>query len=246
MHLRLSVEYDGAGFCGWQVQPGERTVQGEIEKAVRTYVGTDLRVSAAGRTDAGVHARGQVVCFRSPRDLDPAEVSRALNALVPSDLCVNAVDIVGDDFDPRRSATRRAYQYRLWNSRVLSPFWRPYVWHVRTPLQIDEMRAAAAHLVGELDFSSFRAAGCDAAQPVRRVFVSELRGALDDNPLVYHIEATAFLRHMVRNIVGTLVEVGRGRRQASEMPGLLAACDRNLAGATAPPQGLCLTRVDYE
>ncbi len=244
MQFRLLVEYDGAGFAGWQVQPEQRTVQGELETALRTLLGAETRVAAAGRTDAGVHAIGQVVCFDTERELSPAEVERALNGLVGRDLAVRRVEVVADDFDPRRSAMRRSYEYRIWNERVRSPFWREYAWHVTQPLDRAAIGEAARHLVGEHDFTSFRAAGCDAATPTRRVYLSEV-----DEPMVgmllYRITATAFLRHMVRNIVGTLVEVGRGRRAADDLPRLLAARDRDLAGATAPAHGLCLTHVEY-
>lgn len=245
MQFRLLIEYDGAAFAGWQVQPNQRTVQGELERAIGVFTGeASVRVYAAGRTDTGVHASGQVACFRVERDVPPETVQRALNALTGDDLAVRRVDVVGDDFDPRRAARRRSYEYRIWNHRVRSPFWRPYAWHVIQPLDCEAMRAAAADLVGEHDFTSFRAAGCDADHPVRRITVSEFVSG-DDAMLLYRVTATAFLRHMVRNIVGTLVEVGRGRRAADEMPKLLAARDRDLAGATAPPHGLCLTRVEY-
>jgi tRNA pseudouridine38-40 synthase len=175
--------------------------------------------------------------------LDPVTVSRALNALTPRDLAVRSVDTVPDDFDPRRSARRREYVYRIWNRRVPSPFWRRYAWHVARPLAVERMNAAAAFLKGEHDFTSFRAAGCDAATPVRRVTRSDI--ARRDDMVVYAIEGTAFLRHMVRNIVGTLVEVGWGAREVDEVRELLQLRDRARAAATAPAHGLCLVRVDY-
>ena len=244
MQFRLLVEYDGSGFAGWQVQPDQRTVQGEIEQALLTLLGHEARAFAAGRTDTGVHASGQVVCFRTARDFSPEVVGRALNGLIGRDMAVRQVDIVDDDFDPRRSAQRRTYEYRIWNRRVRSPFWRRHAWHVIRPLDLGAMRAAAHCLIGEHDFSSFRAAGCDASHPVRRIDVSRIDGG-GDGPLVYRVSATAFLRHMVRNIVGTLAEVGRGHRPASDMPELLAARNRELAGQTAPAHGLCLTLVEY-
>jgi len=244
MHFRLLVEYDGSDFSGWQVQPGERTVQGVLEEAIERFLGTPVRVAAAGRTDAGVHASGQVVCFRTERELSPVQVQRAVQALTPPDIGIRAVDVVADSFDPRRRACRRVYEYRIWNRAAGSPFWRPYAWHIRRRLDGEAMDVAARLLEGEHDFSAFRAAGCDAAGPVRRIFSSRVsrRGDL----VLYRIEATAFLRHMVRNIVGTLAEVGQRRREAQSIAALLASRDRALAGMTAPAHGLCLTRVDYE
>ncbi|MGD9763360.1 MAG: tRNA pseudouridine(38-40) synthase TruA [Candidatus Binatia bacterium] len=242
MHYRLFIEYDGTDFHGWQLQPGARTVQGELEAAVARLFGAPARVAAAGRTDAGVHACGQVATFRVDADVSPDVVSRALNALTAADLVVRAADVVADEFDPRRAARQRCYVYRIWNRREPSPFWRRYAWHVPYLLDLALMNRAAAELLGEHDFSSFRAAGCEAAGPVRRVLRSEVRqeGAL----LCYEIAATAFLRHMVRNIAGTLVEVGGARRDADLTP-LLAARDRTQAGITAPAHGLCLQHVAY-
>jgi len=243
MHYRLIVEYDGTEFHGWQLQPDRRTVQGTLETALARLLGQPIRVAAAGRTDAGVHAAGQVVCFHSARQLPLATLRRALNALTPDDLTVCAADTVPDDFDARRAARSRRYVYRIWNRPEPSPFWRRYAWHVPRALDRAAMQSAADALVGEHDFSSFRATGCAAAHPVRRVLRSALerRGAL----LAYEIEATAFLRHMVRNIVGTLVEVGQGRRSA-DFAALLAARDRGLAAATAPAHGLCLVEIRYD
>jgi len=243
MRFCLVVEYDGTDYQGWQIQPDGRTVQGVLEEALQRLLGHPVRVAAAGRTDAGVHAAGQVVSFATDRDFDTVTILRAVNALTPRDLSVRAVDAVPDDFDPRRSAQSRCYVYRIWNRRIPSPFWRRFAWHVELPLDMAAMGAAATALVGEHDFTSFRAARCDAAHPVRRVLRSEVSrvGEL----LNYEIEATAFLRHMVRNIVGTLVEVGVGIRSPEDMTVLLNDRDRNLAGVTAPAQGLCLVEVRY-
>jgi tRNA pseudouridine38-40 synthase len=242
MQYRLIVEYDGTDFHGWQIQPGARTVQATLEGALARLLGVPIRVAAAGRTDAGVHASGQVVCFHTQREIPLHTLRSALNALTPDDLVVRAADLVAEEFDPRRAARCRRYVYRIWNRVDASPFWRRYAWHIPWVLEVELMRSAAAQLVGERDFSSFRGSGCDAVHPVRRVLRSELerRGDL----IVYEIEATAFLRHMVRNIVGTLVEIGSRRREA-DLTGLLAARDRTQAAATAPPHGLCLAEIRY-
>jgi tRNA pseudouridine38-40 synthase len=239
----MLVEYDGTEFCGWQIQPDERTVQGALEGVLQVFLGHATRVSAAGRTDSGVHASAQVVCFDTDRDLSAPLIQRALNALTPDDIAIVAVEEVAGDFDPRRDARRRAYVYRIWNRRTASPFWGRYAWHIGRQLCRDALVAAAPALEGEHDFTSFRASGCDAVHPTRRVFSS--RFECRDDLLLYEIEATAFLRHMVRNIVGTLVEIGTGARAADSLPTLLQARDRDQAGATAPARGLCLTRVEY-
>jgi tRNA pseudouridine38-40 synthase len=243
MRYRLTIEYDGTDYHGWQVQPNGRTIQAVLQAALTQMTGESAAVVAAGRTDAGVHACGQVISFALQRPAPTSALQNALNALTPPDICVTAAEMAGDDFDPRRAARSRVYTYRIWNARWMSPFWRRYAWHVPRPLALDGMRSAAAHLVGEHDFSSFQAAGCEAKQPVRRV----LRSDLDDSDklITYTIEATGFLRHMVRNIIGTLVEVGLGERAAADLPGLLAARNRTLAGPTAPACGLCLQRVNY-
>jgi tRNA pseudouridine38-40 synthase len=243
MRFKLTLEYDGTDYLGWQLQPQGPTVQGVLEAALARLAGEPVRVSAAGRTDAGVHASGQVAAVTLRRNWTPETLQRALNALTPRDVSITAVETVADDFNPRRAARSRVYQYRIWNGRWPSPFWRRYAWHVVRALDCDAMQAGAHCLVGDHDFSAFRAAGCDAEHPVRRVLHSEWRR--DDTLLVYTIEATAFLRHMVRNIVGTLVEVGVGARSATACTDLLAARDRTQAGPTAPACGLCLTRVTY-
>lgn len=243
MRFKLIVEYDGTDYHGWQVQPNGATIQAAVEDAIRRLAGEAVRVSAAGRTDAGVHASGQVVSVALQRPLSPETLLGGLNALTPHDISIRTVEAVPDDFDPRRMARTRLYTYRIWNARVPSPFWRRYAWFVSRPLDAEAMRVAATHLVGEHDFSSFQAAGCEAQHAVRRVLRSEV--SRDGRLITYTIEATAFLRHMVRNIVGTLVEVGCAQRTAADIPTLLAARDRTAAGLTAPPCGLCLTQVTY-
>lgn len=243
MRFKLIVEYDGTAYHGWQIQPDGPTIQGALEDAIRQMLGESVRVAAAGRTDAGVHAAGQVVSFSVQRDVDADRLLAALNALTPRDISIRRAEVVADDFDPRRAARSRVYVYRIWNARSPSPFWRHYAWHVARPLDVEGMCAAAAYLVGEHDFTSFQAAGCDAEHPVRRVLRSEMESA---GPLLsYTIEASAFLRHMVRTIVGTLIEVGSAQRAIDDVPGLLAARNRTLAGPRVPACGLCLVRVNY-
>ncbi len=243
MRYKLLVQYEGTAYLGWQVQPQGRTIQGEFERALRNLTGGVVRVAAAGRTDAGVHASGQVVSFSLDRAWAPEVLACALDAITPADIAVLQAEVVPDDFDPRRWALSRTYTYRIWNHRVGSPFWRRYAWHVPYRLDIAAMQEAAAVLCGEHDFAAFRAAGCAAAHSRRQVLQSTWIG---QGPLlVYSIEANGFLRHMVRNVVGTLVEVGSGKRSPDDMQRLLAARDRTLAGPTAPAHGLCLSRVRY-
>jgi tRNA pseudouridine38-40 synthase len=243
MQFRMVVEYDGTGFQGWQVQPGERTVQSVLEDALQKLLQQRVRVRAAGRTDAGVHAAGQVVCFRTDYRRDCNTVLKAMNALTPPDIGIREVDVVPDDFDPRGCARSRTYVYRIWNRAVPSPFWARYAWHLRRCVAAERMDCAARDLLGEHDFTSFRAAGCQAVSPVRQVLKS--RVLRDGDLVVYEIEATGFLRHMVRNIVGFLVEIGAETRAPEEIAAVLAARDRGAAGITAPPHGLCLKEVCY-
>jgi tRNA pseudouridine38-40 synthase len=243
MRFKVTIEYDGTAYHGWQVQPNGRTIQAVLQEAVARLSGEAVVVVAAGRTDAGVHACGQVISFALQRPVSTQALRSALNALTPPDISITAAEAVGDDFHPRRAARSRIYAYRIWNARWASPFWRRYAWHVPRELDCEQMRAAAAHLLGDHDFTSFQAAGCEARQPVRRVLRSDLDHS--GHLVIYTIEATGFLRHMVRNIIGTLVEVGLGERGAADLPGLLAARNRTLAGPTAPACGLCLQHVNY-
>lgn len=243
MNVKLTIEYLGTRYHGWQTQRNGETIQSVLERAISTYFGNPIRVTGSGRTDAGVHAFGQVANFFCDSEPDLHKLRRGLNALTPEDITIKEVAIVPDGFDARRDGRARVYEYRILNRSTPSPFHLNRAWHVHEPLNVPEMRAALFCLEGEHDFSAFRAAGCDAAHPVRKVY----RVTLDqrDELLVFTIEATAFLRHMVRNIVGTLVEVGRGLRSAERFRELLEARDRTKAGATAPAHGLYLMEVKY-
>lgn len=243
MNIKISVEYGGTHYCGWQVQPNGESIQGILERAISTLFGAPTRIIGSGRTDAGVHAIGQVANFFVDKEYDRFRILRGLNALTPSDITIKQVEFVADSFDARRDGRSRVYEYHILNRPTPSPFYLNRAWHLHQYLDRNAMLAAIPCLLGEHDFTSFRAAGCETAHAVRKVYQTSLeeRGEL----LVYTIEATAFLRHMVRNIVGTLVEVGRGLRTPRSFSDLLEARDRTKAGPTAPPHGLYLVEVKY-
>ncbi len=243
MNVKLTVEYDGTDYHGWQVQPNGKTIQEVLEHALSEILREKVRVIGSGRTDAGVHALGQVANFVCTRDVDLWKLQRGLNGLTSADIVVKKVESVSDSFDARRDAQKRVYEYRIWNHHLPSVFDRRFAYHVHYPLKLSAMEESIRVLEGEHDFSCFQASGCDAAHPTRRVHCNsiEARG----NLLVYRIEANAYLRHMVRNIVGTLIEVGRGERRPTGIAELLRAKNRTQAGPTAPPQGLFLVEVEY-
>ena len=243
MLVKLTLEYDGTNFCGWQLQPNEPTIQGTLERALTTVLREPVRLRAAGRTDAGVHARGQVVVFNATRTPELGALSRSVNALAGPDISVVGAELVPEGFDPRRSARSRLYAYYLLNRRAPSPLWQNRAWHVSYPLDVGAMGEAAALLIGEQDFSSFRDANCDATNPVRRGIRSDV--SRDGDVIVYNIETNAFLRHMVRTIVGTLVAVGSGALSVERFHEILLTRDRTQAGVTAPAHGLYLMEVRY-
>ncbi|MFQ5514603.1 MAG: tRNA pseudouridine(38-40) synthase TruA [Myxococcota bacterium] len=244
--FRLTLEYDGLGFRGWQVQDEGRSVQGVLESAIARVSGDSPRVHAAGRTDAGVHARGQVVHFDADTRLSPLEMRRALNAVLPDDAAVRGVEVVPPSFDARRSALCKRYVYRILEGPVRSPLRRGRVWHVRGPLDLGSMRQAATWLQGTHDFAAFRGApgGAPARERTRRT-LELLEPVRVGDELEVRCEARSFLRYMVRNLVGTLVEVGLGRRKPEDVVALLSSGSRAAAGPTAPAHGLCLEEVRY-
>ncbi len=242
--VKLTLEYDGTRYVGWQVQPNGPSVQAEVERALSELHKAPRRVVAAGRTDAGVHARGQVASFPEERPLPLSAYVKGMNALLPDDVAVRAATIEADGFDARRSARGKRYRYTIERIGTRAPLTRRTAWQLFSPLDAEAMRAAATHLVGRHDFAAFQAADCASEHAVREIRRLDLVPG-DAGRLDVVVEATAFVKHMVRNIVGTLVEVGQGKRDPASIPALLASRDRTRAGRTAPPQGLCLEEVFY-
>lgn len=243
--IRLRVEYDGTSLCGWQRQTNGPTVQGHLEAALAQLLQQPTVVVGASRTDAGVHARGQIASFRTERAIPVYNIRRALNSLLPASIAITDATEVGDDFHPRFSATGKHYRYSILVRADRSPRWQHRAWHHPDPLDREAMRAAVIPLLGEHDFAAFRAAGCTAATTVRRIDAIELSDA-DPELLTLDVRGNAFLRMMVRIVVGTLVEVGTGRRTAAQVAEILESRDRTRAGITAPAQGLELMEVRYD
>ena len=241
--LKVTLEYDGTAYTGWQRQPNQPTIQEAVEAAVRSVSQTAIPVIAAGRTDAGVHALGQVVSFTSEKPLSPDEWLRALNATLPEDISARSVERVADDFHARYSAVRKLYAYRILHRSERSALERGRAWHLYGKLDLDVMREAAGHLVGKHDFSSFQGHPTDVENPI--CDLQRLEIVLDQDIVRIEIEADRFLKQMVRAIVGTLAEVGQGKRKPEEMKQILDAKDRRAAGYTAPAHGLYLIDVTY-
>ncbi len=256
--LRLTISYDGTAYAGWQWQPRQQTLQGTLEEALAKITGESIRVTASGRTDAGVHALGQVVSFRTHSPLAPQVFQKALNAELPRDMAVLAAAEAPDGFHAIRHCSRKRYRYVLHDGPQHDVFRRNYCWHYRSRLDAEAMHRAAQAWLGKHDFCSFETSGSQRTTTVRTVFdIFVARGAPDALALAAHdgaahdlitleVEADGFLYNMVRTMVGTLVQVGRGLEAESWPAKVLAACDRRVAGMTAPPQGLFLVKVDYE
>jgi tRNA pseudouridine38-40 synthase len=239
--FKLTLAYDGTSFSGWQAQPGRRTVQGTLQEAWAFITQEEVQVTATSRTDAGVHALGQVVGITSQTHLDAATLSRALNARLPVDVAVVQVETVPDSFHATRDCIAKRYRYSIHNSRQRPLFERSYVWHVRQPLDTDAMQLASQILIGTHDFASFESTGSARECTVRTILAVEVRRNEQLPARVeIEVEGDGFLYNMVRILAGSLVEVGTGRRDASWLASALAACDRRAAGKTAPPHGLCL------
>ena len=280
MHLKLTIQYDGTGFSGSQLQNEERgrTVQGELERALERLSGTSIRVALAGRTDSGVHALGQVASLDFPgrERLDtPQAVQRALNGILPGDLSVMRAEEAPDGFHARFSARKRAYRYLFWNAQAPAPLLSRYSLHVRRPLDIEAVTQAIEHFEGTHDFAAFAGQGMgvlrvpgnaeDRLSTMRTVYLARLtrvdsranfwtydapepqvsEDSGDSKLLALDVVANAFLPQMIRTIVGTLLEVGHGKRPAEGIADIIKSCDRNQAGPTAKPHGLCLLWVEY-
>jgi tRNA pseudouridine38-40 synthase len=254
--LKLTLAYDGTDFSGWQFQPNQRTVQQALQDALNKITGESVSATASGRTDAGVHALGQVVGFETNSHLSAEIFRRALNAELPRDLVVLSAEEAASGFDPIRDAKQKRYRYVIQDGPVIDVFSRRYAWHVFRQLDAASMQRAAQLLVGRHDFSSYETSGSERVTTTRTVFELSVvqqpiqnawEGRSDESPHEIHVEINAdgFLYNMVRNIVGSLVEVGRGVRDEAWPAAVLNARDRRAAGQTAPPQGLFLVRVDY-
>ncbi|MEW6078012.1 MAG: tRNA pseudouridine(38-40) synthase TruA [Thermodesulfobacteriota bacterium] len=242
--FKLIIEYDGTHYHGWQRQATDRTIQGEIEAALLTMTRQQVSVTGSGRTDAGVHALAQTASFRCDTRLTPDNFQQGLNSLLDDDIVIRDCQYAPDEFHARFDAQRKTYQYRILNRLLPPAIGRQYVWHIRRQLDIAAMRQALPHITGEHDFTSFEGAGSPQGSSVRNVMAAILHDAPDGH-LYFDITANGFLKHMVRNIVGTLAEIGLNKLTPDDMGRILAARDRSLAGATAPPQGLFLMNVEY-
>ncbi|MCC6335919.1 MAG: tRNA pseudouridine(38-40) synthase TruA [Myxococcales bacterium] len=242
--VKLVLEYDGTNYVGWQIQQNGTSVQGRVQRALQELTGHAISVHAAGRTDSGVHARGQVVSFDAPLSLPMKAWWMGLNTHLPEDIAVVKAEEVDPAFDPRRWSRGKRYVYRVSNRRSRSPLRRHSHWEIFLPLNVPAMQEAARQLIGEHDFSAFRASDCQAKGAVRELKRIELTGAAGDE-LTLVVEGTAFLKHMVRNLVGSLVEIGRSKQEPRWVAELLDSRDRTRAGPTAPPHGLCLDEVFY-
>jgi tRNA pseudouridine38-40 synthase len=243
-NFKLTLSYDGTDFSGWQTQPGQRTVQETLEQAIGKLNGEPIRVNASGRTDAGVHALGQVANFFSTTSLAPAVLLRAINAHLPHDVSVLAVEDVPPEFDANRHAVRKLYRYVIHDGDVPSPFLRCYACHSRRKLDAAAMARAATALCGKHDFRCFETEWPNRVSSVRTI--THLAVNRFGDYLWLDVEADGFLYNMVRAIAGTLMNVGRGYWPEPQVAEILAAGDRTLAGPTAPPQGLFLVRVTYK
>lgn len=245
-NLKLTLAYDGTDFVGWQRQGAGTSIQGLLEDALKPFEGEPVTVHGAGRTDAGVHALAQVANVRLNATIDPPTLARALNAVLPAAVRILAVEDARDDFHARFSSTGKTYEYRIVNAPFVSPFLHRYVWHIAPRLDVAAMRSAADPLVGRHDFSAFQGTGSEVHTAERTIHRIDWEpDSTPDTPLVFRVTGDGFLRHMVRNIVGTLVEVGLGRWPPASVADILASGDRSRAGATAPPHGLFLVAVRY-
>lgn len=243
--VKCTISYDGTNFSGYQVQPNGRTVQREVEAALaKIHKGTAVRVVASGRTDAGVHAKGQVLHFDTNLQIPAENWKRALNALLPQDVRTRQAEKVQSTFHSRYDAAEKEYRYFVLNQADADVFRRHYSWHIDSPLSLPAIQEACRHLIGEYDFTSFCATGTDLkGEKIRTIYDASCYQ--EEEMLIFRFRGSGFLYNMVRILTGTMVEVGRGKRAAADIPAVIQAKDRTRAGETAPPQGLFLWQVTY-
>jgi len=240
-YYKILISYDGTEYFGWQRQPDKRTIQGELEKALFKFKKKQVNVIGAGRTDAGVHALAQVAHFKAEIDLSEAELQRALNGQLPEDIRITSLKKAAPDFHARRSAKSKIYQYRIYNGYDISPFQIRYVLHWPPPLDLKKMQTGAGIFIREADFTPFSSNRL--LHPVRKIINSEIQKRQKE--IIYTVEASGFLKYMVRTMVGTLMEIGKNKLEPEYIEELFKQKRRSLGSPTAPPQGLCLLEVKY-
>ena len=250
-YFKLTIAYDGTDFHGWQIQPGKPTIQGEIVEVLRRLTQENIALHGAGRPDAGVHALGQVGSFRTQSALSAVEFQRALNALLPHSIRIVAAEEVGPEFNARWSARGKIYRYRIYRGKVVPPMLWRYVLHYPFPLDEDAMRDAAGRFAGTHDFASFAASSGSEEDDKeksteREIYSTELIRTPDNEELVFTVCGRSFLRYMVRKMVGTLLDMGRGRLKPEDIDRLYELRDRSKSGPTVPPQGLVMVEVQHE
>jgi len=249
MNYKLLIQYDGTDFHGWQVQDNARTIQGELERVIGTLEDAPVKVAGSGRTDAGVHAEGQIANVKLNRSWTPEKLRNAINGNMWRDIRIMNVEKAPDEFHARFSARGKTYVYRIVNAPVMSPFWRRFALHETRPLDVARMNDASRLLLGEHDWTAFSSALSESESKVRNVTESSVDSYWDrranTNVIEFQVRANGFLRYMVRSIMGTLLEVGRGEKDSDTILAALAGGDRSLAGQTAPACGLTLVKVDY-
>ncbi len=244
-NIRLILAYDGTRYHGWQRQKNAMTIQEVLEKQIRVMTGEPVKLIASGRTDAGVHALNQVCNFVTRSTIPLNSMTQGLNSLLPDDILIKDAAYAPLEFHSRYSARSKIYEYRILNSKTPDIFQRDFMWQIRPSLDVEAMAVCLSHLRGSHDFSSFRSSGSSNTDPVRSVLTAEINGT-ETGLLRIVIEADGFLRHMVRNIVGTLIEAGLGKISFNRFKEIVALRDRRLAGVKAPPQGLFLVEVRYQ
>ncbi len=249
MNFKLLIQYDGTDYHGWQIQENARSIQGELERVISLLENAPVKVVGSGRTDAGVHAEGQVANVNIVRGFTPERLQAAINGNLRRDIRVMKAEIVDDDFHSRFNAKNKTYIYRVMNTPVMSPFWRRFAHHDARPLDVERMNDAARFFLGEHDWTAFSAAQIDGENRVRTITDISVASHWDARAnaamIEFRVSSNGFLRYMVRSIVGTLLEVGRGEKDFDTIQTAIVTGDRDLAGATAPPHGLTLHKVVY-
>ena len=251
----LTVAYDGTDYCGWQIQPDKDTIEGVLDRELTRLLGEDIRVIGASRTDAGVHAEGAIAVFDTKSNIPPEKFSYAMNQSLPEDIVIRKSEEVAPDFHPRKVNCKKTYRYSIWHDTFPMPTNARYTHQIHYPLDIEKMKDAAVHFIGEHDFAGFCSAAADVETTVRTIY--DIHIETPDTPVVkdgrrfyktieIYVTGNGFLYNMVRIIAGTLIDVGTGRIEAGDIPGIIASCDRSLAGNTAPAKGLTLVGYTFE